>query len=159
MKFFKVFFGIIMITYLLLTFMSYFIKKPLEGTLSGKLTINAENVVINDEIIDISRIEDIGIIIGSYDNQEVEYSSRSIKPKISNGTDNVITLCFTDGAKHSIHFKQEFFEHYLSIKPFIISLIKSNKISILKATTILNIHDYDDIQEFKKEINKKEPQI
>ncbi|RKS20561.1 hypothetical protein CLV94_2940 [Flavobacterium endophyticum] len=158
-KFFTPLFGILMIIYVILIFVSYFIKEPLSGALSGKLVFNPENVFINDEIIDISRIEDIDLMIGSYDNQRIEYSSRSITPKIFNGTDNAITFYFTDGAKYSIHFQQEFSGHYLSIKPFVISLVKTNKISILRATTILKINDYDDIQEFKKEINKKELQV
>lgn len=146
---------VLIITYFILILASYFIKQPLNGYFSGKMIINPESIVLNSDIINFSEIEKIRLDIGTYNDQKIR-DSRSISPKILNGTDNVIYFTFTDGTRSRVYFRQDYPEHYMSIQPLVISLVRSKKISVLKATIILGINDYDEIQVFKSEINKKE---
>ncbi|RTY86451.1 hypothetical protein [Flavobacterium sp. GT3R68] len=128
--------------------------QSLNGKYEGTLTFNATDLSINERKINISEIKTIHV--GTSDYEGKERGSKNIFP-MSNGTNNLLELTLTSGEVIKLFFKINFMQHE-SLKPFVISLVKNERISFEKALEVLKLDDDFYINKFKNELNKKEPE-
>jgi hypothetical protein len=128
----------------------------LKGKFTGTLIFNENNLVIKERKLIISEIQQIHLRADDYEGRE-----RSGKPSLfipkSNGTNNLLHLTLKSGEIIKVFFKMEFMD-YEDLKPFVISLLQYEIITIDKALEILKIDDNYFIDKFKLELNKKEPE-
>ncbi len=139
----------------IMSFANIFRKKTLNGQLLGTLTFNSNNVLINDINVEIKDIQKIFLRVNDYDGLSSLYQRPSLFPTISNGTNNLLDLDLKNGEKIKLFFKMEFMQHE-ALKPFVISLLKNNSITLEEAIEILKIDDDYLIDKLKIELNKKE---
>lgn len=140
-----------------ISFITYLISRlflrELEfGNYEGKLILKPESIVVNKEEYKIDEIKSIEI--NAFDIKDHFQSSLlEFQRKLSNGLDNSITLNLKEGKNIKTYFLQTKSNKIQLFKNELINYYKLGKISWLHLIDILEITDYDKIQEFKKEIN------
>jgi hypothetical protein len=129
--------------------------KPIEGELNGKIQFETNSLIINQNKIDISEIQLFNIFIGDYYGKTSLYNNTyryNLNPLASNGTNNWIEYHLINGETNKLFFQQEYEAQKESIRPFLITLIKINILSITQVLTILEIEDEYFIQSFMREL-------
>lgn len=122
------------------------------GEYSGKLTFWEDKIQIGDKTYYLEQIEKIEFINaydikGMFVNSMLEFS-----PHLSNGIDNEFSLILKNGEQIKCNFLQTESEKIEFFNEIFIHYHKNGIISWLQLLEILNIQDYNKIQEFKKEI-------
>lgn len=128
----------------------------LNGKFIGTLIINKDNVIINERKIGISEIKNTYLRANDYEGRIASYS-RGVLP-MSNGTNNLLTLNLKTGEIIKTFFKIENEYQGDTLNPFIISLLKNKIINFERAVEFLNLGSDYAIEQFEKELNKKEPE-
>ncbi|WP_300564931.1 hypothetical protein [Flavobacterium sp.] len=128
-----------------------FRKQALNGVFAGILIFNEHDLTINNRKIEISEIAKIYLRANDY-----EGKGRG-RQSASNGTNNLLDINLKSKEAIKVFFKMEFMQ-YEDLKPFVISLINYNLIDLEKGQEILQLDDDYFIDQFKKELNKKEPE-
>ena len=144
--------GDLMIGYFLYFFTGCFRYKYLNGKLLGTLVFYENYLLINNKKIEIAEIKKIYLRTDDYVGQS-NGNSRCVIP-MSNGTNNLLDLTLKSGEIIKIFFQIQFMQHE-DLKPFVISLIKSNLQTIDSGLEILKLHDDYQINLFKSELNNK----
>lgn len=130
---------------------SYFTFEDLSGEIDSVITINSNFIEIKEERIEMLDIEKIDFHFTDYYGKTDHYSSinrLNFNPRKLVGVRNCIYIFEKDLLK-KIYFQLNHAEHHKELYPFIIEMIKAGKISFLRGIEILEISDYDKIQEFK----------
>jgi hypothetical protein len=106
--------------------------KPIECELNGKILFEINSLIINQNKIDISKIQSLNLFVGDYYGKTNLYNStyrHNLNPLASNGTNNWIEYHLNNGETYKLFFQQEYEAQKESIRPFLITLIKSNILS------------------------------
>ena len=143
-------FGIIYIIGLMIS--TFFRYEREIGEYSGKLTFWEDKIQIGDKAYNLEQIKKIEFINafdikGMFVNSMLEFS-----PHLSNGIDNEFSLILKNGESIKCNFLQTENEKIEFFNEIFIHYHKKGIISWLQLLEILNIQDYNKIQEFKKEI-------
>lgn len=139
--------------YLIFFLISRFFLHEIEfGQYKGTIILKIDSIKIIETEFTLDEISTIKIhssdIKGEIINHSIEFSR-----KLSNGLKNEITLKLKNGNIVKTHFLQTKNERIKFSKEFLINYHKKGKISWLQLLDILEINNYDEIQNFKKEIN------
>lgn len=129
--------------------------KTIESELNGKILFEKYSLIINQNKIDVSEIQSFNIFIGDYYGKTSLYNKTykyNLNPLASNGTNNWIEYHLINGEINKLFFQQEYEAQKESIRPFLITLIKKNILSITQVLTILEIEDEYFIQSFMREL-------
>ena len=122
------------------------------GTFTGDLIFYSDKISVNNIIYNISDINRIEIDARDYyerDNYGIA-AKHDFNGSLSNGIDNQLIIYFNNGQSQCIRFEQRKKGDLLKLKVILIDYYSQNKLSMLKLLEALNITDYAEIQEFKK---------
>jgi hypothetical protein len=126
--------------------------EPLKGKLNELLKLELESVAIGSEVFFINDIKKIEINNFDYEGH-FKYTSRgSFEANLSQGIGNSMIITLNSGEKKGCQFRQQYADDMCDAKSELINYYKKGKIHFLHLIDILKIADYDEIQEFKKEI-------
>ena len=130
--------------------------KVLDGTFTGQLIFNSNDITVNNRRIALSEIKKIYLRVDDYKGRERTsyYYETRLSTRMSNGTNNLLDLTLQSGEKIKCFFKIEFMQ-YEFIKPFIISLVNNNIISFEDSIEILQLDEDYKVNLFSIELNKK----
>lgn len=137
---------IISILYLKIT--SYSKRRRLHGKFIGKLYFTPDSIFLNN--IELS-LKDIDII--RFDASDYEGSLISIygfDGNLSNGTDNIIEIKLKNSTKIKSQFQLNYENQLWKIEEILVYYCKLKKLNYYNLLNILNLEDYDQIQNFKK---------
>ena len=122
------------------------------GEFYGKLTFWDDRVQVDTVNYPLSEISKLDFsqafdIRGMFVNSVMEFT-----PHLSNGLDNVMVMVLKNGKKLKYTFLQTEAERLKHFKEMLIHYHKNGILGWLQLLDLLEITDYDKIQEFKKEI-------
>lgn len=133
-------------------FYSIFISngyRTLKGILEGKLQFLPDEIIINDKIFNIQEIKKIEI--SSYDYLgKPAWFDNNLDGNKSNGTRNFLNLSLNDGKIIKTYFQQLHQNDILAEKEIFIKYSNEGKMHYLNLLDVLNLTDFKEIQEFKK---------
>jgi hypothetical protein len=127
---------------------NFFRTEHINGVLDGILELKMDSINIKENNYLLEEINKIEIkyndTLGDYISYQISFN-----PLFSNGTDNYIKLTLKTGDKITCYFQQTKNEKINFNKNQLINYYKKNKISWLALLDVLEITDYNKIQEFK----------
>jgi|TARA_R100000479_G_scaffold176508_1_gene131575 hypothetical protein len=144
---------IIVIIYIIGLLISNFSKYEKEiGQYCGKLTFWQDRIQIDNNNFSLEVIKKVDFV-QAYDIKGRFVSPMVVfSPHLSNGLDNKFVLIFKNGEKLKYNFLQTESEKLEYFDEILIHYYKNGIIGWLQLLDILDIQDYNKIQEFKKEI-------
>lgn len=131
---------------------TFFLHEHKNGEFKGKLKLETHSIFINGEEYPIEDINNILIYSSDIEGQFIGYSFEFSR-KLSNGLKNEIILKLKNEKEIKCHFLQTKRERIKYYKNCLIDYHLKGKINWLSLLNILEIEDYDEIQEFKRELN------
>ena len=140
----------------ILTFINMFRVKPLYGKLNGKIIFDSEFIQINDQVYPIENINKIFLRMNDFKGLEYITIKPSFYPRLSNGTNNIVRLELKNGEKTTTFFKSDSEFDYFKLRPFIISLLHYNLLSIEDGRKVLRLDNDFELIKITNEVNKKE---
>lgn len=129
--------------------------KRLDGKIDRFLTFDFEEITIDKSIIKLTDIKKIEASFFDYVGRKRGVSFYDFDGDLSNGVDNFLTLHMNDGGSINTFFFQQSGNESKKVKEQLIHYHLKGKIHFLHLIDLLGITDYDEIQEFKKEIYSK----
>jgi len=142
-----------MITPIYFGILAYFKYEKLNGILTNSLLINSTTITVQELIYNINDIVKVDLVFKDYYGMMDHYNRRgNYNPRISQGVGNYIKFTDKSNQIHHICFKLNHKYEHTELFPFIIEMIKKNKIPFLRGIELLGINDYDKIQEFKEQL-------
>lgn len=129
--------------------------KRLGGIIDGILTFDFEEIKIDKLVVKLTDIKKIETSFHDYEGRKLGYSFYDFDGDLSNGVDNCLILHKNDGSQINTFFFQQIGNESKKIKKYLIHYHLQGKIHFLHLIDLLGITDYDEIQEFKKEIYSK----
>lgn len=133
-------------------FYSIFINngyRTLKGVLEGKLEFLADRIIIDDKIFDLQEIKNIELCSYDYKGKPAWFDN-NLDGNKSNGTRNFLNLYLNDGKIIKTYFQQLHQNDILTEKETLIKYCNEGKMNYLNLLDVLNLTDYKEIQEFKK---------
>ncbi|WP_149277723.1 hypothetical protein [Pareuzebyella sediminis] len=123
------------------------------GEYAGKLTFWNDRIQIDDESYSLSEIKNLDFvqafdIRGKFVNSMMEFT-----PHLSNGLDNVLAIRLKNGQDLKCNFQQTETDRLKHFNEILVHYHKNGILGWLSLLDLLEITEYDKIQEFKKEIN------
>jgi len=132
---------------------TFFLHEHKNGEFKGKLKLETDKISINEKEYSIEEISEISIHSSDIEGQFIGYSFEFSR-KLSNGLNNEIILKLKNGNEIKCHFFQTKRERIKYSKDYLTNYHLKGKINWLQLLNILEIEDYDKIQEFKRELNR-----
>ena len=150
---FLLYFIILVLVYgVIMKFYGLVSHEPLKGKLEGQLILEMNQISIEEEIYKLENIQKIEIFNSDYDGH-FKYTSRgSFEANLSQGVGNIIIIKLLNNEIKDCHFRQTYNDDINVAKKELINYHLKGKIHFLHLIDILKITDYDEIQEFKKEL-------
>jgi len=142
------FFGVSLSIYWLISGLLTY--ESLNGKFNGYLVFADDAFQINDELIRLKDIKSLNIFGEDYYGQQTRGVKLDFNPSLSQGVNNYFEFTDLENLTRKIYFKQHEKNSHRQLKSFIACGAKLNKISLIRATELLGITDYDEIKEFKK---------
>lgn len=133
-------------------FVIWNLEERMNGNIQGKISIENEIVTIKNNRLDLNNVESLDFDLKWYKGELEHHYTLHFGPWRKNGTQNWLNINYNNGQKSSIQFIRKYANQEKYLKMFLIKCLNENKISHLRVCEILNIEDYDKIQDFKKEI-------
>lgn len=131
---------------------NWYKPEPLKGTISGKIVFEIDKLTVAGVVYQLEAIEKISIQFSDY--KGFRRTSRGFNGKLSNGVDNEVVV-YTNGTKQIFYFQVEDKLGAEPIRDEFINYYLSGKLHFLNLIELLNITDYDEIQEFKNGLTSK----
>ncbi len=131
-------------------FTSMWTYRELNGEFVGEIEFSDTSIIVNGIELPLQTLKQIDLSLGDYSGKFVGSTHNDFNPKLSTGVDNYVILTESDGSKTQIYFKLSHQNQTQELEPFIIKAMQLGHISFLRGINLLNINDYDEIQEFKK---------
>ncbi len=119
----------------------------------GHLTLFEDKVNINENSFELLLVSKITFDHTQDIKGKFNFYGSIFSPCLSNGIDNMVTLKLTDGTKKEYNFFQTSTYQLKHFKELLIAYHKKGKISWFNLLDILEITEYEEIQNFKQEIN------
>ncbi|WP_324720032.1 hypothetical protein [Salinimicrobium sp. HB62] len=138
-------------------FKSQFEKQKLYGKIAGNLELFSDRIEIGDRTIMISEIKTVRIKLEDYEGRREILLSNTTVPKISHGFNNLLTIELITSDKIKINFEQKFENQFSRRnKDVLIEYYKEEKLPFNNLLDILQISEYEQIQNLKKTIANNE---
>lgn len=127
-----------------------FRTEKLKGTINGTVEFYNDKIVIKGVEYSLQNIKKVEIYANDYKRKWKLKSKYDFGNALSNGVDNVLRITMNNEKNNiSIFFLQERKNEINKIEKELVNYYKAGKIHWLKLIEILNINDYDEIQELK----------
>ncbi|MDT0541097.1 hypothetical protein [Croceitalea sp. P059] len=145
--------AIIWVIYVIGLMISTFFRYESEfGEYAGKLTFWDDRIQIDEESYNLSEIKKLDFIQafdirGKFVNSMLEFT-----PHLSNGLDNIFAIRLKNGLDLKCNFQQTETDRIKHFKEMLVHYHKNGILGWLQLLDLLEITEYDKIQEFKKEI-------
>ena len=123
------------------------------GEYSGKLTFWNDRIQIDEKSYNLSEIKKLDFIRAEDIRGKFVNSMMEFTPHLSNGLDNVLVVRLHNGQVLKCNFQQTEAERLMHFKEMLVHYHKNGILEWLQLLDLLEISDYDKIQEFKKEVN------
>lgn len=147
-----VFISIILILYFVFyIILNFFRTEHINGNLEGLLELKMDSINIKEKTFPLEKIDKIEILNTDIEGDFQTYKI-SFEPNFSNGTDNYIKLFLNSGENITFLFQQTKNEKINYNRKELINYYRKGKISWLALLDILEITDYNKIQNFKKSL-------
>ena len=128
-------------------------KEKLKGTLKGEIILNDQEVIIGSEHFKLKEIKNMSIIFDDYENKYEQHLMGTYYPSISSGISNFFEIKLKNGDRKKVQFQQKYENEIIKKnKEKLIFYHKQGMISFLNLIQLLGIDDYDEIQNFKKQL-------
>jgi hypothetical protein len=132
---------------------TFFLYQHKVGEFKGEIEFGMDSILINQKEYLITEIENISISATDIKGNFIGYSAHFSR-KLSNGLKNKITLKLKNGKEIKCNFLQTERKRIKNFKNILTSYYLKEKMSWLHLLDSLEIEDYNEIQIFKKELNK-----
>lgn len=151
-----IYIGIIwFLCFLGITISNLFLHEHENGEYKGKLEFEPNAVIINEIRYELEEINKISIHSSDYEGVIHLHRTFSIYRNLSNGLNNEFTLDLVNGNKIKCNFFQSKGQRIKNYKNILTKYHLKEKISWLHLLEVLEIEDYDEIQRFKRNLNRK----
>ena len=148
------FVSILWFLYLIVLLVSSFFRyEPEFGNYTGYLTLCQEKIQVDKEDIELTNIEKLEFVHAYDIRGRFKNPILRIKPRLSNELDNLVEITLKNGNKIKENFLQTESDRLMNFKALLILYHQNGIISWLHLLDLLEITDYSEIQEFKKEVN------
>ena len=145
--------AIIWLIYVVGLMISTFFRYESEyGEYSGKLTFYNDRIQIDQESYNLSEITKLDFIQASDIRGRFVNSILEFSPRLSNGLDNIFVIRLKNEQDLKCNFLQTETERLKHFKEMLVHYHKKDILNWLQLLDLLEITEYDKIQEFKKEI-------
>jgi hypothetical protein len=124
---------------------------PLRGKLEGFITFGMNEIIADQEIIKLDEIQKLIISNNDYYGKYTG-SSRTFNSNLSNGVDNYIEITLNAGGKKTFYFELYNSNGLQKTREELINYNLKGKLHFLNLIEVLGIEKYEEIQDFKKEI-------
>lgn len=131
-------------------FTSMWTYRELNGEFVGGIEFSDRSIIVNGIELPLQTLKQIDLSLGDYSGKFVGSTHNDFNPKLSTGVDNYVFLTEANGSMTQIYFKVSYKGQTEDLTPFIIKIMQLGHISFLRCIGLLNINDYDEIQEFKR---------
>lgn len=142
-------------SYFILIFYSMNEKEKLDGNFVGYLIFEHDSILVGEHEYPLENLKKIEFFTGDYEGKTWT-NYRSIEPKIFHGVQNWVRLKTIDDSVFEFNFQLRYENEFeKKLRDILISYHLKGKISFLALIQYIGISDsYEDIQEFKKELEK-----
>lgn len=127
---------------------SFFRYQPLRGTLTGDIEFTMEGIRVNGTFYPLTDITAIDFFINDYYGNNASLA-QTLTPRLSQGVNNYVTFTDAGGQEHQYHFKLFSANGRRELDPVISMATAEGKLSLLRGVELLDINNYDEIQQFK----------
>jgi hypothetical protein len=147
--------GLAFASYFFLIFFSVNEKEKLYGNYVGYLIFEPDRILASDHEYRIENLKKIEFSTSDYEGKKYT-NYKSIDPKISHGVQNWVRLKTIDDSVFELNFQLRYEDEFeKKLRDILINYHLKGKISFLALIQYIGISDsYEDIQEFKKELEK-----
>lgn len=147
--------GLAIASYIFFIFYSMNEKEKLNGNYVGYLIFEPDRILAGDHEYPLENLKKVEFFTGDYEGKTWT-SYRSIEPKISHGVQNWVRLKTIDDSVFEFNFQLRYENEFeKKLRDILISYHLKGRISFLALIQHIGISDsYEDIQEFKKELEK-----
>jgi hypothetical protein len=150
-----VYFSIIWILYFTGYLISnFFLHEHKNGEFKGKLEFEIDRIIINETKYELNDINNISIHSPDFEGQFVN-GNFELARHLSNGIDNEIILKLADGNEIKCHFFQTKGQRIKNYKDLLTTYHLKGKMSWLHLLNVLEMENYNEIQNFKRELKEK----
>lgn len=143
-----------LILYVVLIFVSMFQYEPLNGKLDGSITFENDCIIVGERRYELWEIQKFDIYCGDYYRKRIKGATSDCNPKLSNGVGNYIKLNLDDDIIRRIYFQIYIDGDFLNCREQLINYHLKGKIHFLRLLELLNISEYDEIQQFKEDLKQ-----
>lgn len=117
---------------------SYSIYKPLKGKITGDLTFEDDQMVVDDKIFKLTDLKAIDFSFSDYYGKSSMYV-RDFDPKLSQGVDNYVSFTDSKNQSQTIYFRVQGEHGKDALAPFINEVIKLKKMEFKRGADVLGI--------------------
>jgi len=115
---------------------SFFRHRPLNGKITGKIEVQKDRLIINDEVFELKDMTGLDFQLSDFYDMQATLS-RDFNPKISQGVANSVTFKDPSGKTHLIYFRLPGKHSYLSFSDFINEAINTKKMSYYRGLDLI----------------------
>jgi len=133
---------------------NFFLQQHKNGEFKGKLELEINTVIINGAKYELKEVSEISIHSSDFEGQFIS-SQFMLTRRSSNGLDNELTLKLINGNEIKCHFLQTKGQRIKNYKSLLINYHLKGKMSWLHLLQVLEMEDYNEIQDFKRELKEK----
>lgn len=124
-------------------------KEKLKGILKGEILLNDQEVILGSEHFKLKEIKNMSIIFDDYENKYEQHLMGTYYPSIS----SFFEIKLKNGDSKKVQFQQKYENEIIKKnKEKLIFYHKQGVIFFLNLIQLLGIDDYDEIQNFKKQL-------
>ncbi len=139
---------------LILKFYGMFNYESLNGEFIGFLEFTQEGILVDGKLFELTKIQNIEIVNEDYKGNLKIQSSLDFDNALSNGVNNFLRIS-TDIPLEivELYFLQNEPFELKKVEEVLVKYFQTGKIGFLKLIEVLDINDYNEIQNFKKRHN------
>ncbi len=133
-----------------IVFKSYNQQEKLRGEITGTLELLPSCIVIDQRSIALNEIGHLSIKVEDFEGKGHDLT-KTQNSLISNGLNNILFIHLTSKEIIQTNFEQQYEGQFAKInKEILIEYCKAGVLSLINLLEILEIEDYDEIQDFKR---------
>lgn len=133
---------------------NFFLHEHKNGEFKGKIELENDSIIINKTKYELNEINKISIHSNDYEGQFVNGTFEFAR-HLSNGLNNELILKLSGGNEIKCHFLQTKGQRIKNFRNVLTNYHLQGKMSWLHLLNVLEMDDYDEIQNFKKELKEK----
>jgi hypothetical protein len=133
---------------------NFFSQQRKNGEFNGKLELDVDTITINGAKFELNEISKILIRSTDYEGQFLP-NQFALARNSSNGLNNEMILYLVNGKEIKCHFLQTKGQRIKNYKNLLINYHLKEKLSWLHLLDVLEMKDYNEIQNFKRELKEK----